>query len=235
MPCTPPPGGVAALQMKTPGVGVVYGEILAAGRVNSWPRLKIPPLMSPPARLALCASMAAVSMAWRPAIMSRNPGAKRSTWDSMASVLSTRDPLGEDHEWALRVPAGGDGGFGGDDLLEAAAEMHGAGGRAARVPPRDGAVQRPVELEHAGAVAVAAQPAAIPLWQRVAAEPLDIARNQVEDPHPRRRKIGERGHAASRFDRATELGQAGGEGGGDVGCATADHGPARRVCHQGKH
>ena len=41
MPCTPPPGGVAAEQRKIPGSGVAYGSnTRRLGRVNSWPQVE---------------------------------------------------------------------------------------------------------------------------------------------------------------------------------------------------
>ena len=50
--------------------------------------------MSPPTSLALCASSAAVSIVCRARMRSRKPGAKRSIWASIRSVMSTREPLG---------------------------------------------------------------------------------------------------------------------------------------------
>ncbi len=50
--------------------------------------------MSPPITLALCASYQALSATWRASTTSRKPGAKRSICPSMASVMSTVDPLG---------------------------------------------------------------------------------------------------------------------------------------------
>jgi hypothetical protein len=48
MPCTPPPGGVEAEQIYTPGSGVRYGPGQATGRASTCLKSIIPPLMSPP-------------------------------------------------------------------------------------------------------------------------------------------------------------------------------------------
>ena len=53
MPCTPPPGGVLALQRTIRGMGVAFGIKLGTGRENSCHRFTEPPVMSPPTLLGL--------------------------------------------------------------------------------------------------------------------------------------------------------------------------------------
>ena len=50
--------------------------------------------MSPPMKFSLCASYQLLSATWRASTMSRNPGANRSIWPSMASVMSTVERAG---------------------------------------------------------------------------------------------------------------------------------------------
>src|SRR5439155_8466943 len=69
--------------------------------------------------------------------------------------------LDEEHEGPLGVLSAPDGGFAGGDLVERAAEMNGRRLQAAGISPRDRPVERPVDLEGAGAVAVAPEPAHI--------------------------------------------------------------------------
>src|SRR5262249_52780391 len=62
--------------------------------------------------------------------------------------------LHEQHEGPLGMLAAPDGGLRGRDLVQRATEVYGRGLQAAGVAPRDRPVQRPVELERAGTVAV---------------------------------------------------------------------------------
>ena len=84
MPWTPPPGGVEEEQRYTPRSGVRYGTSFRTGRKRSWPRSIAPPLMSPPTRLRLCASSSAGPARGARGSGRGNPGAKRSTCDSIA-------------------------------------------------------------------------------------------------------------------------------------------------------
>ena len=63
--------------------------------------------------------------------------------------------LRQQHIRPLGVPAAADGALGGGDLRQRAAEVNGRRPGARRRRPGDRPVQRPVDLEHAGAVAVA--------------------------------------------------------------------------------
>ena len=67
----------------------------------------MPPLMSPPTSFASYASDCAGERVARARIRSRNPGAKRSTWASMRSVMSTVDPAGTwQYAHATALPSG---------------------------------------------------------------------------------------------------------------------------------
>ena len=69
-----------------------YGSSDGHGRNTSWRMSWMPPLMSPPTSFASYASDWAGERVARARIRSRNPGAKRSTWASIRSVMSTVDP-----------------------------------------------------------------------------------------------------------------------------------------------
>ena len=92
----------------------------------------------------------------------------RPARDSRRSRCACRPGRGVASNWLCcttstngrsRMLAAPDGGLGGGDLVERAADVHGRGLEAARIAPRDRPVERPVELEDAGAVAIAAQAA----------------------------------------------------------------------------
>jgi len=103
MPWTPPPGGVDAEQRWTPGSGVAYGTRRATGRVNNWRTSCAPPLTSPPTKFGLRRSTSAQSIADRAATSRVNPGAKRSTWASIAAVMSRFEPFGTKYVRDWRV------------------------------------------------------------------------------------------------------------------------------------
>ncbi len=65
------------------------------------------------------------------------------------------------------------------------------GVEAARIAPRDRPVERPVELEHARAVAIAAQPAHVARGQDRLADVGELRRAGVEEDDARRRNVGE--------------------------------------------
>ena len=167
-----------------------------AGPGEQLPRSIAPPLMSPPTRLRLRASKSAgVDRARARGRGRGSPGAKRSTCASIAlghvaassrsargstptrcacpsgaRVGSNRRVLREEHERAApaRRPRHGARSERGD-LVERPAEMHGRGAARTRVRARDRPVERPVELERAGAVAVAGEPAVVARGEPVAA------------------------------------------------------------------
>src|SRR5580704_11511202 len=160
--------------------------------------------MSPPTRLALCRSMAAGLWTARAMTRSRKPGANRSTWFSIAAVMSTVEPLGRwqyahstcrpagaldgEHVRPLGVPAGRDRRLPGRDLVEGPAQVDGRRGRHRRVAPRHRAVKRPVELERAGTVPVPAQPPGVPGGQPVTADVGDLPGGEVEEDGRRPRQ-----------------------------------------------
>ncbi len=142
---------------------------------------------------------------------SRKPGAKRSTWRldgrahvpgrgvgdvavRVARVLAGRCPrrvdlalLAEDQEGALAVASAVHVALRGADLLEGAPHVHRGGLAARRVLPGDRPVEGPVELEDAGTVAVAREPAAVAGGKRVAGDADELLGGGVEEDDPARR------------------------------------------------
>ena len=88
--------------------------------------------------------------------------------------------LDQQHERLFRDPTGVYSGLRSCDVVERAGQVHGGGARARGIAPRDRAAQRPVELEHAGPVAKAAQAVAIAGRQARAREREQLARRDVE-------------------------------------------------------
>ncbi len=183
---------------------------------------------------------------------SRKPGAKRSIWRSIASVWSTVDPggdvavgvagvlaggrargvelalLDDQHERSLGVLAAPDGGLAGGDLVERAADVNGRGVEAARIAPRDRPVERPVELEDAGAVAVTAEPAEVVGGKERCADRGELRRAGVEEHDTRGRKIGERANRTSGLDRSAQGAEVRGESLADGLRSSRGDGPSRR-------
>src|SRR5262249_53752802 len=89
--------------------------------------------------------------------------------------------LREEGEGAVGDAAAPDRVFVHGDLLERAAEVHRPGARALRRAPRNRTVERPVDFEHAGAVAEALQPAYIARWKGVAGDGYDLPWGEIED------------------------------------------------------
>ncbi len=79
--------GVDAEHKKTPSP-IWYGLRATRGRTKSWRRLIAPPPISPPTLFGLYIARSPAVRTWRATIRSRNPGANRSIWRSMASVTS---------------------------------------------------------------------------------------------------------------------------------------------------
>src|SRR5262249_7660950 len=129
----------------------------------------------------------------------------------VARVLAGRRPgvvelalLHEQHEGSLRMLAAPDGGLTGRDLLERAAEMDGPGLQASGVWPRDRSVERPVDLEGAGAVAVAAEPAHVARGKDRSADVGELRRTGVEEHDAGGGKIRERPNEATGLDGSAE-------------------------------
>ena len=204
MPWTPPPGGVEEEQRYTPRSGVRYGTSFRTGRKRSWPRSIAPPLRSPPTRLRLCASSSAGPSAWRARIRSRKPGAKRSTCDSIALghvdrravrdvAVRPRRVLARPERACRRTGSSARAGRTGrppgrplqaphseaEISSRRAAEVNRPGARALGSRPRDRPVERPVELERAGPVAIREQPTSVRVRQPLAADPGELARRDV--------------------------------------------------------
>ena len=127
------------------------------------------------------------------------------------------------------MAAGGDIRLCGRDLVEGPAEVD--GGRAARAlgGPRNGSIQRPVHLEHAGSVAEALGSAAGPGAQSIAADRDELAGRHVEQDGARRWQVSERRDPMAGDELAAGRFQFRDEGVGDGARAAADHRPADRV------
>ena len=130
----------------------------------------------------------------------------------MASVMSTVEPAGTwQYAQAVCLPAGardgsqrpywtnstygavgvapgGDLGFGGGHLLERPAEMDRAGPPDGLGGPRDGAIERPVHLEDATAVAEGLVAPSGEARQAMAGDREQLAGCDVQDRHPVRRQ-----------------------------------------------
>ncbi len=117
---------------------------------------------------------------------------------------------------------------GGADLRAVRADLHGPGPARLGGGPRDGPVQRVVDLEDAGAVAVAGV---------VVAEAGDAGQGGgrgVEDVRPGRRQVVEALDLVVGVHGAAEFAQVGGEGVGDRLGAAAGDGPAAGVRGEGE-
>src|SRR5262249_53098496 len=115
--------------------------------------------------------------------------------------------LADEYERPLGHPAAVDVALGGDDLPEGAGGVDGPG--AAR------ALDREVDLEGAGAMAVSAQAARRPGRDPRAGDLGDGARGEVEDDRVDGRELVERADRAAGLDRPPALADDGGEGVGD--------------------
>jgi hypothetical protein len=137
-----------------------------------------------------------------------------------------RAVLDAQHERAIRVAAPGDGLFGRRDLGDRAAQVDRRRPAQLVGPPRDRAVERPVELEDPRAVAEPLVDPAGPRGQAVARDPDGGARRRVEDDRPRRRQLRQVRDASTRLDRPAEGAQLGGQPFGNGRRAATDHRPA---------
>ncbi len=88
--------------------------------------------------------------------------------------------LRDEHEGTIGVLAAPDGGLRGRDFGQRAAEVDGPRVCAFPRPPRDGAVEGGVDLEHSRTVAVALQAATIAAGQPLARDRHQLAGSQVE-------------------------------------------------------
>ena len=100
--------------------------------------------------------------------------------------------LGEQDKGPLGVFPAGDGGLAGGDLLQRPAEVDGPGTPALLRLPGDRAVEREVDLEDAGAVAVALEGPPIPLREVLAGNGEELARRNVEEDRPGPRNLAPR-------------------------------------------
>ena len=114
--------------------------------------------------------------------------------------------LDEQHEGTARMLALRNRLLGGGDLVESAAEMHGAGAGNLRRAPRDRAVEGPVELEDTWPVAVASEPSRVPVGQAVAGQPQELTRGHVEQRGAGVCDLVERLHPSAGMDLAATRG-----------------------------
>ena len=121
------------------------------------------------------------------------------------------------------------------DLVERAAEVHGRGAGAVGVGPRDRAVERPVELEHPGAVAVAGERPAIPVGNGVTGNREHLAWREVEQHRIGRREFGERRDPPVALDPTTEALQDGHERVGDLLRSTLRERPPDEMGEHAEH
>jgi hypothetical protein len=143
--------------------------------------------------------------------------------------------LGDQHEGPLGMAARGDRGLGCGQLGERAAQVHRARPAGGRGRPRHRLGEGVVDLEGAGAIAVAAQGAGVAPGQRVAADRDQPARGHVEEQGPRRGQVTQRAHLEAGADLAPERAQVGGHRVGDGLGAAARHRPAGRVAEREQH
>ena len=89
--------------------------------------------------------------------------------------------LTEDEIGTLRVAPSVHVALGCADLLERSTDVDRRGLETSGVLPRDGTVERPVELEDPGAVAIASQPASVAVGQGVARDARELLGGGVEE------------------------------------------------------
>ena len=123
------------------------------------------------------------------------------------------------------MAAAGDRPFCGRDLADRAAEVDRGRAVEGGGPPRDRAVERPVDLEDPGAVAEALVDSARSHRQAVPGDGDGGARRGVEDDRRGRRQLGEAGDVPSRLDRPAQRSQLGGQAVGNRRRAAPDHRP----------
>src|SRR5207253_2950463 len=115
------------------------------------------------------------------------------------------------------------------DLFGGSADVYGQRARALLGAPRDRTVQRPIDLEHTGAVAEALQLAHVARRQGITRDRGELARRDIEDDGAQRREIAHRRHTPSGLDRAAEADEVVGHGAGDRLRAAAHARPADRM------
>ena len=121
------------------------------------------------------------------------------------------------------------GGFGPRDLGVRAREVNGGGASARWILPRDRCAQRPVHLEHAGAVAKALQSLAITGRQTIACDREQLARGDIEHVGARPGQLVEIGHVPVGLQLPAARAQASHERVGDGLRAAVRDGPAHVV------
>ena len=212
-----------------PRLGVEYGSSRATGRVKSWREiLEAAVDVAADVVRVVGLDLAPGRRTDRARIVSRKPGANRSTWASIRAVMSNVEPLGhmavrparvptvwsaarveaarldDEDERSLRVPATVDLGLGRPDLVQRSADVDGARASGTLGLPRDRLAQGPVDLDDAGSVAEALEAPPIAVGQPARRDRGERPGRRVEEDGPRRRQLGERGDRVVGDDLAAE-------------------------------
>src|SRR5215210_556668 len=137
--------------------------------------------------------------------------------------------LHEQHERMIWMLAPHHGLLRGGDLVERAADVHCACPNDLGGAPWDRAVECPVELEDARAVAVAAEPPGVPVGQTWAGQPTQLTGGHVEQRGPGVQELVEGLDPVTHLDPAAERAQLGCERVSQPLRTAADHGPANPV------
>src|SRR5919112_2865411 len=112
--------------------------------------------------------------------------------------------LGEQDKGPLRVLSPGDGGLARGDFLQRPTEVHGPGTPALLRSPGYRTIEREVDLEDAGPVAVALEGPPIPLREVLAGNGEELSRRNVEEDHSGTRYLLRVTHPEARVDLAPQ-------------------------------
>src|SRR6266852_1108162 len=137
--------------------------------------------------------------------------------------------LGQQDERPLGMAAMAHRIFGSGDFLEAAAEMHGGRPRAVRRFPGNGAVQRVIDLEDAGTIAVLGEATGESGGKAVARDAQQLMRRDVTEDGVVLLERGQILYARRSLDCAAERREMPAESAGDGLRATLRNGPAYRM------
>ena len=142
--------------------------------------------------------------------------------------------LNEQYERPARVLAAPHCRFGGRDLFQWTAEVNRRCLETRRISPRNRAVERPVDLEHAGAESKPAQAPHVSTRKMVGAEPGELVRSGVEQHDLGFGKVRQRGDGGAGADHAAKVLQMSGEGAGDGVGSTGGDRPRLDVAGDGE-
>src|SRR5438067_2210608 len=142
--------------------------------------------------------------------------------------------LDDEDEGPRRMLAAPDGRLRRRDLVEGPAEVDGRRLEAAWIPPGDRPVERPVDLEGAGAVAIAPEAAHVARGKGRFPDVGELRRTGVEQDDTRRRDVGEGTDVPVRLDPAAERPEIRRERLADRSRAAGRNGPFRDVRGEGE-